>query len=255
VPRSPEYEPDPIELEDHVLAYIPEHPEDLMRAAVPSTYHSLLTSGTPPLLPIPLPVPSTSRRAEIPEANMPPRKRLLLTAPRPGCEAPPSPDYISGLEAPPSPDYIPGPEAPPSPDYIPRPEAPPSPDYISWLEYPEYLSPADDVLPTEEQPLPVSPTTESPGYITESEPKMEPKEEDEDDEKSEEDYIKYPTNGGDDDADNDGDDLSEDDADDGEEEESSDSDEGFVISQSHKKGMENCNRELLKKVKRNQKLH
>nr|GFC34644.1 hypothetical protein [Tanacetum cinerariifolium]GFC34645.1 hypothetical protein [Tanacetum cinerariifolium] len=56
------------------------------RAAVPSTYHSLLPSGTPPLLPIPLHVPSTSRRAEIPEADMPPWKRLLLTAPRPGCE-------------------------------------------------------------------------------------------------------------------------------------------------------------------------
>nr|GFA15334.1 putative reverse transcriptase domain-containing protein [Tanacetum cinerariifolium] len=41
---------------------------------------------TPPLLPIPLHVPSTSRRAEIPEADTPPRKRLLLTAPRPGCE-------------------------------------------------------------------------------------------------------------------------------------------------------------------------
>nr|GFB88707.1 hypothetical protein [Tanacetum cinerariifolium] len=36
-------------------------------------------------------------------------------------------------------------EVPPSPDYIPRPEAPPSPDYISGSEYPEYLSPADDV--------------------------------------------------------------------------------------------------------------
>nr|GFC55449.1 hypothetical protein [Tanacetum cinerariifolium] len=57
-----------------------------MRAAVPSTYHSLLPSGTPPLLPIPLPVPSTSRRAEIPNADTPPPKRLLLTAPRPGCE-------------------------------------------------------------------------------------------------------------------------------------------------------------------------
>nr|GEX70959.1 hypothetical protein [Tanacetum cinerariifolium] len=41
---------------------------------------------TPPFLPIPLPVPSASRRAEIPEADTPPRKRLLLTAPRPGCE-------------------------------------------------------------------------------------------------------------------------------------------------------------------------
>nr|GFB93741.1 hypothetical protein [Tanacetum cinerariifolium] len=57
-----------------------------MRAAVPSTYHSLLPSGTLPLLPIPLPIPSTSRRAEIPEADTPPRKRLLLTAPRPGCK-------------------------------------------------------------------------------------------------------------------------------------------------------------------------
>nr|GFD04159.1 hypothetical protein [Tanacetum cinerariifolium] len=31
-------------------------------------------------------VPSTSRRDEIPEADTPPQKRLLLTAPRPGCE-------------------------------------------------------------------------------------------------------------------------------------------------------------------------
>ncbi|GJR11838.1 hypothetical protein Tco_0794490 [Tanacetum coccineum] len=57
-----------------------------MRATAPSTYHSLLPSGTPPLLPIPLPAPSTSRRADIPEADTPPRKRLLLTTPRPGCE-------------------------------------------------------------------------------------------------------------------------------------------------------------------------
>ncbi|GJU36451.1 putative reverse transcriptase domain-containing protein [Tanacetum coccineum] len=119
-PRSPEYVPDPIELEDHVPVYIPEpeHPEDLvpaedeaptpplppfflsprirpprtraamaqMRATTPSTYHSLLPSGTPPLLPIPLPTPSTSRRADIPEADTPPRKRLLLTTPRPSCE-------------------------------------------------------------------------------------------------------------------------------------------------------------------------
>ncbi|GJT15442.1 hypothetical protein Tco_0874148 [Tanacetum coccineum] len=119
-PRSPEYVPDPIELEDHVPVYIPEpeHPEDLvpaedeaptpplppfflsprirpprtraamaqMRATAPSTYHPLLPSGTPPLLPIPLPAPSTSRRADIPKADTPPRKRLLLTTPRPSCE-------------------------------------------------------------------------------------------------------------------------------------------------------------------------
>ncbi|GJT19537.1 hypothetical protein Tco_0878243 [Tanacetum coccineum] len=103
--RSPEYVPDPMELEDHVPVYIPEpeHLEDLVpaedearieayitqavmgqiRAAAPSTYHPLLPSGMPPLLPIPLPAPSTSRGANIPKANTPPRKRLLLTAPRP----------------------------------------------------------------------------------------------------------------------------------------------------------------------------
>nr|GEV76110.1 transposon Ty3-G Gag-Pol polyprotein [Tanacetum cinerariifolium] len=95
------------------------------------------------------------------------------------------------MEAPLLPDYIPGPEAPPYPDYILGPEAPPSPDYILGLEYPEYLPPADDVLPAEEQPLPaaVSPTD--------------------------------PTSRGDDD----GDDLLEDDADAKDEEESSDSEE------------------------------
>ncbi|GJX80629.1 hypothetical protein Tco_0328778 [Tanacetum coccineum] len=53
------------------------------RVAAPSTYHSLLLAGTPPLLPIPLPAPSTSRRADILEAGTPPRKRLLLTSPTP----------------------------------------------------------------------------------------------------------------------------------------------------------------------------
>ncbi|GKD63986.1 hypothetical protein Tco_1306094 [Tanacetum coccineum] len=119
-PRSPEYVPDPMELEDHVPMYIPdpEHPEDLvpvedeaptpilppsflsprirplspralaaeMRDVASSLYHLLHPSGTPPLLPIPLPTPSTSRRADILEADTPPRKRLLLTTPRLGCE-------------------------------------------------------------------------------------------------------------------------------------------------------------------------
>nr|GEW06830.1 hypothetical protein [Tanacetum cinerariifolium] len=50
-------------------------------------------------------------------------------------------------------------------------------------EYPEYLPPADDMLPAKEQPLPtaVSPTSELPGYITESDPEMEPEENDGDD--------------------------------------------------------------------------
>nr|GEV19187.1 hypothetical protein [Tanacetum cinerariifolium] len=92
-------------------------------------------------------------------------------------------------------------------------------DYIPGPEYPEYLP------PVEEQPLPaaVSPTAESPGYITDSEPEMDPEEEDGDDKESEEDYINYPTSRGDDDADDA--DLLEDDADDENEEESSDSEE------------------------------
>nr|GFB87605.1 hypothetical protein [Tanacetum cinerariifolium] len=116
-------------------------------------------------------------------------------------------------------------EAPPSPDYIPGPDAPPLPDYIPGSEYPEYLPPADDVFPAKEQPLPavVSPTAESPGYITDSKPEMDLEEEDGDDEKSEGDSIDYPTNRGDDDADDD--DLSKDDANDEDKEEFSDSEE------------------------------
>nr|GEX09176.1 hypothetical protein [Tanacetum cinerariifolium] len=131
------------------------------------------------------------------------------------------------MGAPPSPDYIPRPEAPPSPDYIPGPEAPPSLDYIPGPEYPEYLPQANDMLPVEEQPLlaAVSPTAESPRYIMESEPEIEPEENDRDDEKSEGDSIGYPTSGGDNDANDDGDDLLEDDVDDEDEEESSDSEE------------------------------
>nr|GFA29203.1 hypothetical protein [Tanacetum cinerariifolium] len=72
------------------------------------------------------------------------------------------------------------------------------------------------------EPLPaaVSPTTESPGYITDSEPEMEPDEKDGDDEKSKEDSINYSASRGDDDTDDDGDDFSKDDADDEDKEES-----------------------------------
>ncbi|GJW23639.1 hypothetical protein Tco_0034261 [Tanacetum coccineum] len=73
-------------------------------------------------------------------------------------------------------------------------QAPPSPDY-------------DDMLPAEEQPLPaaVSPTADSPGYITNSDPK-------EDEEDPEKDLADYPADGRDDDDDDD--ELSDDDEDD-----------------------------------------
>ncbi|GKA53324.1 hypothetical protein Tco_0746639 [Tanacetum coccineum] len=93
---------------------------------------------------------------------------------------------------PPSPDYVPGPEEPE--------QAPPSPIYVPFVPepvYPEFL-PEDNVLPAEEQPLPVtaSPTTESPGYIPEFDPEEDPEEDDEEDPK--EDPADYPADRGDD---------------------------------------------------------
>ncbi|GKE64591.1 hypothetical protein Tco_1518752 [Tanacetum coccineum] len=86
---------------------------------------------------------------------------------------------------------------PPSLDYAPGPEHPPSPIYISYVPdhaYPEFMPHEDDMLLAEEQPLPaaVSPTTDSPIYITESDPEEDPKEED--DEDPEDDPADYPTN-------------------------------------------------------------
>ncbi|GKD73749.1 hypothetical protein Tco_1332031 [Tanacetum coccineum] len=99
-PCSPEYVPDPMELEDHVPVYIPEpeHPEDLVPAEDEAPIEAYITEGTPPLLPIPLPAPSTSRRADIPEANTPPRKRLLLTTPRHRCEVGESSDAAAARQ-------------------------------------------------------------------------------------------------------------------------------------------------------------
>ncbi|GJS22656.1 hypothetical protein Tco_0451288 [Tanacetum coccineum] len=77
------------------------------------------------------------------------------------------------FQDPPSPDYVPGPEEPE--------QAPPSPIYVPFVPepvYPEFL-PEDDVLPAEEQPLPVaaSPTTE------------EPSDDDDDDDAEEEEHL------------------------------------------------------------------
>ncbi|GKA31152.1 putative reverse transcriptase domain-containing protein [Tanacetum coccineum] len=73
--------------------------------------------------------------------------------------------------------------------------------------YPEFMPPEDEVFPTKEQPLPaaVSPTADSPGYITDSNPE-------EDEEDLEEDPIDYPADGGD--GDDDDDESSDDDEDD-----------------------------------------
>ncbi|GJT56993.1 hypothetical protein Tco_0992047 [Tanacetum coccineum] len=68
------------------------------------------------------------------------------------------------------------------------------PDYVPEPIYPEYIPLEDEhEFPAEEQPLPPvdSPTAESPGYVTESDPEEDPEEddadgEDEDDEDEEE---------------------------------------------------------------------
>nr|GEV87952.1 putative reverse transcriptase domain-containing protein [Tanacetum cinerariifolium] len=72
------------------------------------------------------------------------------------------------LQAPPFPDYVSGPVHPLSPVYV--------PEFVLELVYPEFMPAEDDILPAKEQPLPAaaSPTTESPGYIDESDPDKDP---------------------------------------------------------------------------------
>ncbi|GJT75817.1 hypothetical protein Tco_1042542 [Tanacetum coccineum] len=134
--------------------------------------------------------------------------------------------------APPSPDYIPGPEDPQTPP-VPQDEderepmfiQAHDPDYVPEPIYPEYIPLEDEhELPAEEQPLPPvdSPTAESPGYVTESDPEEDP-EEYEDDE-TEDGPVDYPMDGGDDGDDDDGD-SSRDDADDEDEDEDEEDEE------------------------------
>nr|GEV50268.1 hypothetical protein [Tanacetum cinerariifolium] len=87
----------------------------------------------------------------------------------------------SRFSGPPSPDCVPGLEEPE--------QAPPLPEFVPEPVYPEFMPPEDEILPAKEQPLPaiVSPTTDSPGYIADSD--------------LEEDPIDYPSDEGDDDDD------------------------------------------------------
>nr|GEY76919.1 hypothetical protein [Tanacetum cinerariifolium] len=129
--------------------------------------------------------------------------------------------------APPSLDYIPGPEEPQTPP-VPQDEdehelvfiQPHDPNFVPKPIYPEYIPLEDEhILPAEEQPLPpdVLPTTESSGYVVESDP-----EEYEDDE-TEDGLVDHPIDGGDDGDDDDGDssgyDADDEDEDEEEEEE------------------------------------
>nr|GEW94247.1 hypothetical protein [Tanacetum cinerariifolium] len=81
---------------------------------------------------------------------------------------------------------------------------------------PEYIPPEDEVFPAEEQPLPVaaSPTTDSPGYIPESDPDEDPKDDDDEDPKDDDDEEEDPFG---DDADEEDEEQDEDDDDEEEE--------------------------------------
>ncbi|GJY38937.1 hypothetical protein Tco_0425301 [Tanacetum coccineum] len=123
----------------------------------------------------------------------------------PGVDGPPimSEDpyaYImAAYQVPPLPDYIPGPE---------EPQLPPPLDFVPEPMYPEYMPQEDEILLAEEQPLPAaSPTTNSPGYVPESDLEEEPEEDDED---PEEDPTDYPADRDDDDDDDDDEDEDED---------------------------------------------
>nr|GFA96114.1 hypothetical protein [Tanacetum cinerariifolium] len=92
---------------------------------------------------------------------------------------------VAAFQAPPSPDYVPGPEHPPLPVYV--------PEFVPELVYPKFMPTEDDILPAEEEPLPTaaSPTTESPGYVADSNPDEDLEEDPEDD------HADYPADGGD----------------------------------------------------------
>nr|GEX44277.1 hypothetical protein [Tanacetum cinerariifolium] len=116
-------------------------------------------------------------------------------------------------------------QAQPSPNYVPGPEHPPTPEFVLKPIYPEFMPPEDEVFLAEDQPLPivVSPTTDSLGYIADSDLK-----EDDDDleEDPEEDPTDYPADGGYNDEDDDeSSDDDKDDNDDVEEDEDEDKEE------------------------------
>ncbi|GJS76358.1 hypothetical protein Tco_0726239 [Tanacetum coccineum] len=107
---------------------------------------------------------------------------------------------------------------------------PHDPDYVPEPIYREYIPLEDEhVFSIEEQPLPPidSPTTKSPGYVIESDPKEDP-EEYKDDE-TVDGPVNYHIDGGDDGDDDDGD-SSGDDADDEDEDKEDEEEEEYLAS-------------------------
>ncbi|GJU34908.1 putative reverse transcriptase domain-containing protein [Tanacetum coccineum] len=100
---------------------------------------------------------------------------------------------------------------------------PHDPDYVPEPMYLEYIQLEDEhVFPAKEQPLPpvVSPTTESPGYVAESDPEEDPEEYEDDESDPEDGLVDYPMDwGDDDDGDSSGDEAEDEDEDEDEEDE------------------------------------
>ncbi|GJR49852.1 putative reverse transcriptase domain-containing protein [Tanacetum coccineum] len=117
-----------------------------------------------------------------------------------------------------------------------QPIAPPSPDYIPGLEGPHTSRVPQDEdeheFPAEEQPLPPVdlPTSESPGYVTKSNPEEDPEEYEVDE--IEDGLVDYPMDGGDDGDDDDGD-SSGDDAEKDEDDEDEDDEDEEVEEEEH----------------------
>ncbi|GJV25137.1 hypothetical protein Tco_1377832 [Tanacetum coccineum] len=126
---------------------------------------------------------------------------------------------VATFQASPSPDYVPGLEEPK--------QAPPSPEFDPEPVYPEFMPPEDEVFPAEEQPLSAAilPTTDSPRYIADSDPK-------EDEEDPEEDPTDYPTEKGDDDDDESSNDDKDEDDDIEEDEDEEEEEEHLALANS-----------------------
>ncbi|GJS14854.1 hypothetical protein Tco_0409326 [Tanacetum coccineum] len=144
--------------------------------------------------------------------------------------APPSPDYIPGLEDPQTPP-VPQDEDEREPLFI----LAHDPDYVPKPIYPKYIPLEDEhEFPVGEHPLPPvdSPTAESPGYVTESDPEEDPKEYKDDE--IEDGPVDYPMDGGDDGYDDDGDSSGDDadDEDEGDEDEQSEEEEHLAPADS-----------------------
>ncbi|GKB67322.1 hypothetical protein Tco_0928734 [Tanacetum coccineum] len=105
-------------------------------------------------------------------------------------------------------------------------------DYMPKPIYPEYIPLEDEhEFQAEEQPLPLvdSPTAESPGYVTESDPKEDPEEYEVDE--TDDGPVDYPMDEGDDEDDDDGNSFG-DDADDEDEDDEDEEDEHLAPTDS-----------------------